>query len=965
MTRKVVSPIALDKSINTTEQTPRNIADVLAQQLAAIKTAIESGNGNLEAAFVCYYGVTTATQIKDAIEDGKVPYFYYNGSVAQLWKVETDKYTFRTTNTRSVEGQTILDVVDYVVNGSVWSTITSEVSGGSSSGQSYIASVNSLADFDTTGKSGMQDLISVANVPADGVYQVSVMLHITPKTASATKSDLVFHFTSGDGTGWPNHTFHAVVDDSQTFAQQLSFSTSVSLKAGQNTLRIQCGNLNTEYLVFVDELTLAQLVNGVYHNGDDFDEVHTLTEAIDFNNDDGVLVDGATGGPRFMFWKTLAAKVLSFFGINKKSNEEYLYALTDTNGAFLFGIKEDGSVEWSKGVPTPLKIILDGIVEGLNSKENSVNGKSLIDSIFANGVSFKSNEEYIFALVDDEERLLVGLTYDGKFYAPSFVDGSLVNNNFSKAVSSSISKDYTYVLVGQNNEVLFGVKYDGSVVCDSLINEVKKIIKDSGGASKNYVDSAVEAEKQRAENAEQGLQDAIDNIQPTTVIGGENNPDNIFLTEKNSAITLKDVDDNLYGQNIVFVPKGANLSEVLSSPNTSYILRFSYNLNGDVTIPQNCVLIFEGGCVYGGSLIGNKTRIVYNGPIFASNVTIGGTWDVKTISSNMLVSPSETNSLLKLLPLLSDNVKNEFVIETGNFTLNARNESDTLIALKSNTLLRIDGSVSLNPNGYTHYNIVYAENKTNIEITGVGKLEGDADDHDYSSVSSTHEWGMCIEIRNSNNINIHDITLKNATGDGIEISGNNIKIYNIDVDHCGRQGVSVLTAENVSIDNVIINDIYRTAPKAAIDIEPYTGVIAKNISIKNAKISNCSGIQILYCDGVIVENVQATDCDILFQGTDAKNVLINQVEYEGDTTPSPNFFIFDNNCDNIYVDFLDISPDTQVTINIDNVKFGYNMSFNANVSVSGNPEQGTMKYDNGKYILFNGVSWVNMDGTSL
>lgn len=269
MTRKVVSPIALDKSINTTEQTPRNIADVLAQQLEGIKTAIESGNGNLEAAFVCYYGVTTATQIKDAIENGKVPYFYYNGVVAQLWKVETDKYTFRTTNTRSVEGQTILDVVDYVVNGSVWSTVTREVSGGSSSGQSYIASVNSLADFDTTGKSGMQDLVSVANVPADGLYQVSVMLHIAPKTASATKSDLVLQFTSSDNTGWPSHTFHAVVDDSQTFAQQLSFSTSVSLKAGQNTLRIQCGDLNTEYLVFVDELTVAQLVNGVYHNKDD------------------------------------------------------------------------------------------------------------------------------------------------------------------------------------------------------------------------------------------------------------------------------------------------------------------------------------------------------------------------------------------------------------------------------------------------------------------------------------------------------------------------------------------------------------------------------------------------------------------------------------------------------------------------------------------------------------------------
>lgn len=127
---------------------------------------------------------------------------------------------------------------------------------------SYITSVNSLADFDTTGKSGMQDLISVANVPADGVYQVSVMLHITPKTASSTKSDLVLQFASSDNTGWHSHAFHAVVDDSQTFAQQLSFSTSVSLKAGQSTLRIQCGGLNTEYLVFVDELTVAGLVVG-------------------------------------------------------------------------------------------------------------------------------------------------------------------------------------------------------------------------------------------------------------------------------------------------------------------------------------------------------------------------------------------------------------------------------------------------------------------------------------------------------------------------------------------------------------------------------------------------------------------------------------------------------------------------------------------------------------------------------
>ena len=38
-------------------------------------------------------------------------------------------------------------------------------------------------------------------------------------------------------------------------------------------------------------------------------------------------------------------------------NEEYVEVVTDADGTFLRGIKSDGSVEWAKGVPTPIREI--------------------------------------------------------------------------------------------------------------------------------------------------------------------------------------------------------------------------------------------------------------------------------------------------------------------------------------------------------------------------------------------------------------------------------------------------------------------------------------------------------------------------------------------------------------------------------------------------------------------------------
>lgn len=448
-------------------------------------------SGDIDALFMVYYNVTTVAEIDAALADNKVPYFDYGGNIAQLWKTEPNKYTFRTTATRTVNGALFLDIVDYIVEGqpSVWSTRVQTIDGdGSGSQQAYLRKLTSFTDFDTTGLSGMYTVLPVNNVPNDGVYQVSVMMSITPKTASPTKSDLVFGFYNSDGIGMPDHTFHAVVDDSQTFAQQLSFSTTLNLKAGTNTLKMACGGLNTEYLVFVDDLTVAQLVNGVYHNGDTFEEVNDLTEASDFNVDDELLIV-SPNSKRKMLWTTFKDKILGFlknlFAV--KNEPEYLYAITDSSGALLFSIGKDGTVDWPKGIPSQIRLPLEQLLQTVPTKVDKIVGKSLINSTFSDEISVISNEEYLLAVIDSSDRILFSINKKGEIDfqsgLPDALGGyveqlnekvnekvnsepgkSLVNSTFASGVSTKPDlNEYAYVVTDDEDRVLFAIDKSGMI----------------------------------------------------------------------------------------------------------------------------------------------------------------------------------------------------------------------------------------------------------------------------------------------------------------------------------------------------------------------------------------------------------------------------------------------------------------------------------------------------------------------
>ena len=81
----------------------------------------------------------------------------------------------------------------------------------------------------------------------------------------------------------------------------------------------------------------------------------------------------------------------------------------------------------------------------------------------------------------------------------------------------------------------------------------------------------------------------------------------------------------------VICQPGANLAEFRKS-NTRYIIKYGFDLKGKRwTIPSNCILVFEGGYIGNGVLVGNNTCVEASPYyIFDRDLSLEGTWTVST-----------------------------------------------------------------------------------------------------------------------------------------------------------------------------------------------------------------------------------------------------------------------------------------------------------------------------------------------
>lgn len=223
--------------------------------------------------------------------------------------------------------------------------------------------------------------------------------------------------------------FFANIDNTQTLTSILANLNSVSTKLGEDIKNLQ----DTK----VDKEEGKSLID------DEVKERFRVIENEEFikaivDADDKVLFGfyRATGKPYY--------PQNDMYHISQ--SEEFLWAILDAANHPLLGIQQDGTcwaakAQWLDDIKA--------IKETLKTFQPKEDGKGLINLDVADSFFYISNDEYIIAVVDAENRILAGIKYDGEPYFPNHEMYSVITN-----------VEWLYAIIDAESKVLGGFRSD-------------------------------------------------------------------------------------------------------------------------------------------------------------------------------------------------------------------------------------------------------------------------------------------------------------------------------------------------------------------------------------------------------------------------------------------------------------------------------------------------------------------------
>jgi hypothetical protein len=182
--------------------------------------------------------------------------------------------------------------------------------------------------------------------------------------------------------------------------------------------------------------------------------------------------------------------------------------------------------------------------------------------------------------------------------------------------------------------------------------------------------------------------------------------------------------------------------------------------------------------------------------------------------------------------------------------------SDLELVIEEGAVLRAK------PGEFKHLNdcLLNAVGCKNIIIRGPGTLLMNKKDYQDPSRYKHSEWRHCVNLKSCENVTIENLKIIASGGDGIYVGSRphlkywegtkhygpeyaklpnyckNITIKNCFIDDHHRQGISVISVENLTISGCTLADTDGTSPMAGIDFEPNSG----SQRLVNCLLENCT-----------------------------------------------------------------------------------------------------------------------------
>ena len=340
--------------------------------------------------------------------------------------------------------------------------------------------------------------------------------------------------------------------------------------------------------------------------------------------------------------------------------------------------------------------------------------------------------------------------------------------------------------------------------------------------------------------------------------------------------------------------------EMLNGKGDVFSVKRDYDLDGKtLTLPKGKKLVFKGGSLDGGVIVGNQSgiQVDQSRPAFGKNLVISGTWDVREVYDSWFdFDPSEdfvSNQIINNLLAFTDdespchiffNEDRTYFFElpykgradVGNMVPSKvvngktkRNYSEIfedsfsflrIFTIPSNTHVTINSKLKMLPTNLGAYFVFWEYGKQNIRIDGKGEISGENDWHKYdtyfSDAKSYGEWGNLFRCLKCSGFSFKDITVSDAFGDCIIYSGSryadekderwssDLTLENVKVLRARRNGVAV-GARNVIIrgchfEGCGTKQVRGTSPRCGIDFEPDGIASFPEVGNENVLMENCT-----------------------------------------------------------------------------------------------------------------------------